>query len=50
MQHHFHYYISIVLFYRNVPKLVEKGSHSIDDAFLKEVIDDIIQDSHIGHK
>ena len=44
MQHHFYYYM---FFCRNVPNLVE---HSIDDAFLKEVIDDIIQDSHIGHK
>jgi hypothetical protein len=47
MQQHFHYYM---FFCRNVPKLVEKGSHSIDDAFLKEVIDDIIMDSQIGHK
>ena len=26
----------------------EKATHSIDDAFLKEVIDDIVQDSQIG--
>ena len=45
MQHHFYYYM---FFYRNVPNLVEKESHSIDDAFLKEVIDEIIQDPQIG--
>ena len=47
MQHHFYYYM---FFCRNVPNLVEKESHSIDDAFLKEVIDDIILDSQIGQK
>ena len=46
MQHYFHSYM---FFCRNVPKLVEKESHSIDDAFLKEVINDIILDSQIGH-
>ena len=26
----------------------EKATHSIDDAYLKEIIDDIVQDSQIG--
>jgi len=39
-----------MFFGRNDPKLVEKESNSIDDMFLKEVIDDIILDPQIGHK